>query len=67
MEENVSNLLQVESWYYMFKVISPIMAHWYEMWNTFVWNKLQRLEENKLCIDVYQRNYYGRKCLSNFL
>ena len=32
----LSNLLLVEPNNDMFKVISDIMAHWYEMWNTFM-------------------------------
>ena len=24
-------------------------------------------KENELCIDVYQSNHYGRKCVSNLL
>ena len=32
----LSNLLQLEPCDGMFKVISDIMAHWYEMWNTIV-------------------------------
>ena len=29
----LSNLLQLEPWYVMFKVMSDIMAHWNDLWN----------------------------------
>ena len=32
----LSNLLQLHPCYVMFKVISDIIAHWYDMWNTIV-------------------------------
>ena len=34
----LSNLLQLEPCNDMFKLISDITAHWYEICNTFVWN-----------------------------
>ena len=49
----------------MFKVISDIMAHWYEKWSTFFGNLLRRWKEHELCIDVYHSNHYGIKCLCN--
>ena len=30
------NLLQLDQCNVMFKVISDIMAHWYDLWNTIV-------------------------------
>ena len=32
----LSNLLQLEPCNVMFKVISDIIAHWYDIWNTIV-------------------------------
>ena len=36
MEECLSNVLQLEPCHDMFKVISVIMAHWYDMLNKFL-------------------------------
>ena len=46
------NLLQLDTCNVMFKVISNIIPHWYDLWNTIViainfWN-------DDLCMDVYQ-------------
>ena len=60
----LSNLLHVGPCNDMFKEISDTMAHCVrcEMHSEF-----QRLKENELCIDVYQSNHDGRKCLTNLL
>ena len=34
--KGLSNLLQIEPYNDMFKVISDIMAHCHDMWNTFI-------------------------------
>ena len=59
------NLLQVEQCNVMFNVISDIMAHWFEMWNTIVIIL-------KFCTGIgalmfIKTNHYGRKCFSNLL
>ena len=121
----LSNFLQLEPCNDMFKVISDIMTHSYEMWNIITsinfciakkmdcalmiiisnhyvtkclcyelqlehvmlcskwfltcWHidmnekyfnyyiLFLQCKENELCIDVYQSNHYGRKCVSNLL
>ena len=47
----LSNLLQLEQCNVVFKVISDIMAHWYEMRNTIIL-AISFWKENDLCIDV---------------
>ena len=55
----VSNLVQLEPCNDMFKVISDIMAHCYDMCNTTI---------NELCIDVFIiSNNDGIKCVSNLV
>ena len=49
----LSNPLQLEPRIVMFKVISDIMAHWYDMWNSIV--IAMQWKENDLWIDVYHK------------
>ena len=52
----------------MFKVISDIMAHWYDMWNTIVIAINFCNAKKMICELVFIiSNQYGRKCLSNQL
>ena len=37
----------------MFKVISDINAHWYDMWNTVVMQLINAMQRKWLCTDVY--------------
>ena len=46
----------------MFKVISDIMKHCYDMWNT---NVIALMENENDC--VFIGNHYGIKCLSDLL
>ena len=41
----------------MFKLISDIMAHWYDMWNKYnsYCNLFLQWKENDLCIDAYHK------------
>ena len=47
----VSNLVQIEQCNDMFKAISDIMAHCYDMWNTVI--KANNFCKNELCINYY--------------
>ena len=50
----------------MFKVISDIMAHWYEMWNTIVIAISFCTGKKMICaLMSIISNHYGIKCLSN--
>ena len=63
----LSNLLQLESWSVVLKVISDIMAHWYDLWNTMQWiSAMQRKWMIHSLINIIW-NHYGIKCLSNLL
>ena len=59
----LSSLLQVEPRNVMFKVISDIMAHWYDMWNKYncYCNLFLQCKENDLCIDVYNKQSLSNK------
>ena len=57
----LSNLLQLEPCNVMLKVISDIMAHWYDLWNTFVivinfCNATKMIGAN---IDVYRKQSWN--------
>ena len=58
----LSNLLQLEPCNVMFKMISDIMAHWYNMWNAIV--IALQCKENDLCIDVYLKQSLWNKLSS---
>ena len=62
------NRLQLEPCNVMFKVISVITAHWYDMWNTFVVaiNFCNAKKINCALMFIIS-NHYGIKCLSNLL
>ena len=64
----VSNLLQLEPCNDMFKVISDIMEHSYDIWNTII-NAINFCNAKKMnCALMFiMSNHYGRKCLSNLL
>ena len=48
--------LQLEPCNVMFKVISDIMAHWYDLWNIiFICNQFLQRKENDCWIDVYHK------------
>ena len=52
----------------MFKVISDILAHWYEMCNTIVIGISFPSGRKMICALIFIiRNNYGIKCLSNLL
>ena len=38
----------------MFKVISDILSHWYDLWNTIV-IAINFYNSKELCIDVYHK------------
>ena len=64
----LSNLLQLEQCNVIFKVISDIMAHWYEMWNTIVIAISFCTGKKMICALMFIiSNHYGIKCLSNLL
>ena len=52
----------------MFKVISDIMAHWYDLWNTIVIAINFCNGKKMICALMFIiSNHYGIKCLSNLL
>ena len=52
----------------MFKVISDIMAHWYDLWNTIVIAINFCNAKKMICALMFiLSNHYGIKCLSNLL
>ena len=52
----------------MFKVICDKMEHWYDMWNTIIIAiNFCNANKNELCMHVYHKHHYGKKCLSNLL
>ena len=52
----ISNLILQEPCNVMFKVISDIMAHWYDMWNTIVFAINFCNAKKIICaIDVYHQ------------
>ena len=55
----VINLVQLEPCNDMFKVISDIMAHCYDMWNTI--NKEINFSKNEWSIDVYHEQSLTKK------
>ena len=64
----LSNLLHLEKCNVMFKVISDIMAHWYEMWNTIVIAISFCTGKKMICALMFIiSNHYGIKCLCNLL
>ena len=49
----------------MFKVISDIMAHWYEMWNTIVIAISFCTGKKMICALMFIiSNHYGMKCIN---
>ena len=62
----VSNLVQLEPCNDMFKVISDIMAHCYDMWNAII-NAINFCNAKKMnCALMFiMSNHYGRKCINN--
>ena len=62
----LSNLLQLEPCNDMFKVISDIIPHWNNLWNTIVidinfWNA-----KKMICALIFIKSYHeGIKCLNN--
>ena len=66
MEENV--FLQLERCTNMIKVISDIMAHWYDMWNIIIVaiNFCNTKKINWTLMFIFS-NHYGKKCLINLL
>ena len=66
--KGLSNLLQLEPCNVMFKVISDIMAHWYDLWNTIVIAINFCNAKKMICALMFIiSNHYGIKCLSNLL
>ena len=64
----LSNLLQLEPCNVMFKVISDIMEHWYDLWNTIVIAINFCNAKKIICtLILIISNNYGMKCLSNLL
>ena len=64
----LSNLLQLETCNVMFKVISDIMAHWYDMWNSIDIAINFCNAKKMICALMFIiSNHYGIKCLSNLL
>ena len=64
----LSNLLQLEPCNVMFKVISDIMAHWYDMWNSIVIAINFCNAKKMICALMFIiSNHYGINCLSNLL
>ena len=64
----LSNLLQLEPCNVMFKVISDIMAHWYDMWNSIVIAINFCNAKKMICALMFIiSNHYGIKCVSNLL
>ena len=64
----LSNPLQLEPCNVMFKIISDIMSHWYDMWNTIVIAINFTNEKKMICTLMFiKSNHYGNKCLSNLL
>ena len=62
------NLLQLEPCNFKFKVISDIMEHWYDLWNTIVIAIHFCNAKNIICALMFIiSNHYGIKCLSNLL
>ena len=59
------NLLQLEQWTDMYKVISDIMAHRYDLINTFLITLNAKKLNSALMFII--SNHNGRKCLSNLL
>ena len=52
----------------MFKVISDIMAHWYDMWNSIVIAINFCNAKKMICALMFIiSNHYGIKCVSNLL
>ena len=69
MEYNViAILVQSEPCNDMFKVISDIMAHCYDMWNTII-NAINFCNAKKMnCALMFiMSNHYGRKFVSNLV
>ena len=52
----------------MFKVISDIMAHWHEMWNTILIAISFSTGMKMICaLMLIISNHYGMKCISNLI
>ena len=64
----VNNLLQLEPWNDMFIVISDMMAHCYDMWNTII-KAINFCNGKKInsALMFNMSNHNGRKCLSSLL
>ena len=66
--KSLSNLLQLERCNVMFKVISDIIAHCYDFWNTIVIAINFCNAKKMICALIFIiSNHYGIKCLSNLL
>ena len=66
--KSLSNLLQLERCNVMFKVISDIIAHCYDFWNTIVIAINFCNAKKMICALIFIiSNHYGIKCLSNRL
>ena len=63
--KSLSNLLLIEPCIVMLKVISDIIAHWYDMWNTIVIAFNFCNAKKMICALI--SNHYGIKCFSNLL
>ena len=62
----LSNLLQLEPCNDMFKVISDIIPHWYDLWNTIVIAIYFFNGKKMICALMFIIcNHYGIKCFSN--
>ena len=59
------NLLQLETCNVMLKVVSDIMAHWFDLWNTIV-IAMNLCNARKWCVHWCFSNN-GIKCLSNLI
>ena len=63
-----STPLQSEPYNIMFKVISDILSHWYDLWNTIVIARnFYNSNEMNCALRFIISNHYGIKCLSNQL
>ena len=62
------NVLQIEPCNVMFKAMSDIMAHWYDLWNTIVIVIYFCNGKKMICALILIISYHkGTKCLSNLL
>ena len=64
----LSNVLQLQRCSDMFNVVSHIMAHWYELINTFIITINFCNGKKMNCALMFcTSNQFGRKCLNNSL